>query len=61
MRTKGQRKCLTKNMAAIDGFKCTDCIMDKIFKKNLNRKIHYDSVKEHPKVSKITKFDCEML
>ncbi len=33
----------------------------KIFKKNLNRKIHYDSVKEHPKVSKITKFGCEML
>ncbi len=31
------------------------------FEKNLNRKIHYQSIKEHPRVSKITKFGCEML
>ena len=31
------------------------------FEKNLNRKIHYYRIKEHPKVSKITKFvvKCE--
>ena len=33
----------------------------KIWEKNLNRKIHYHNIKEHLKLSKIAKFDCEML
>jgi hypothetical protein len=43
----------------IRNFIWTDCTMDKILKKNWNRKIHYHSIKEHPNVSKITKFACE--
>ena len=39
----------------------TDCINGQDFEKKLNRKIHYHSIKEHAKVSKITKFGCEML
>ena len=35
--------------------------MDKILKKNRNSKIHYHSIKEHVKLSKIAKFGCEML
>ncbi len=31
------------------------------FEKKLKRKFHYHSIKEHPKISKITKFGCEML
>ncbi len=31
------------------------------FEKFQNSKIHYHSIKEHPKISKIAKFGCEML
>ena len=37
------------------------CIMDKIFEKFRNSKIHYHSIKEHLRLSKIAKFGCEML
>ncbi len=39
----------------------TDCIMAKILKKFRNSKIHYHSIKERLKRSKIAKFGCEML
>ena len=31
------------------------------FEKIWNSKIHYHSIEEHPKISKIAKFGCEML
>ena len=35
----------------------TDCIMGKILKKV----VYHHSIEEHPKISKIAKFDCETL
>ena len=43
------------------GAQWTDCIIAKFGEKNLNTKIHYHNIKEHLKLSKIAKFDCEML
>ena len=34
--------------------------LDEILKKNQNRQKYYHILKEHPKLSKITKFGCEM-
>ena len=40
----------------------TDCIIDKIFKNiEIVKFITTALIKEHPKVSKIAKFGCEML